>query len=121
MTFTPSFAIPRGMLSPFDDMPSTTYRSPDHYTAAIGDILTAATLAHPEAKAAAVRAVMQSYFPTTGAGAPQKPSVPITAELEHVLILRRNGQVEEWEGNVFRGTFMSLQGATDDLKARAVK
>ncbi len=36
------------------------------YTLATADILTAATLAKPEAKKAAVKAVLEAYFPATG-------------------------------------------------------
>lgn len=89
--------------------------TPD-YTAATADVLTAATLAKPEAKKAAVRAVLESYFPATGEIQPHPDSMMAKCT---ALLIEPSGRVQLWEGRVYRGTFTDLDTAVSDIKRRA--
>jgi hypothetical protein len=94
---------------------SVPMNQPD-YDTATADILTAATLAKPEARKAAVKAVLQSYFPATVEG----PSLGVHAQFHQgtVLIVHSDGAVEEWEGTTYRARWQDLQHYVDDCKRR---
>ncbi len=85
------------------------------YTLATADILTAATLAKLEAKKAAVKAVLEAYFPATG------PIDPSGASGFHLLKLLPDGRVEEWEGSTYRGVFINIQDVCAELARRSIK
>ncbi len=91
------------------------------YTLATADILTAATLAGPEAKKAAVRAVLETYFPATGDTEAQPvPAVCRNARLgEIALMIQADGRVEHWEGMTYRESYIDLDSAVEDIKRRA--
>lgn len=90
------------------------------YTLATADVLTAATLARPEAKKAAVRAVLESYFPATGETRTDVPPL-LRQQRPHeiALMILKDGRTELWEGTTYRGTFNDLDTAVADIKRRA--
>lgn len=70
------------------------------YTNATADVLTAATLAKPEAKKAAVKAILESYFPATGGPETVRVTLPANVSDEMAnIILRINGATTTVEKN----------------------
>lgn len=86
--------------------------TPD-YTTATADVLTAATLAKPEAKKAAVKAVLESYFPATG-----ETPAPWNGTVDHILKINPDGRVEEWEGSTYRATYLDVADAANEIMKR---
>ncbi len=87
------------------------------YTLATADILTAATLAGPEAKKAAVRAVLEAYFPATGEPQPVPAVCRNARQGEIALMIQADGRVEHWEGTTFRVTYGNLREAMEGIDA----